>query len=112
MIRIILNIKNYSPFLKTVSGEVVVEHVDFRELESHGQVKPVINCNFNFKPNQKGYSNVKGVDHDTFEIIRPQIDIMINSYVRGMTLSPHDHSWIEDSLDKPLEVWLSEKRSQ
>ena len=109
MIRIILNIENFSPFLQTVSGEVVVEHIDFRKLDSTGQVTPVFNCLFNFKPNSRGYNNINGADNVLFEALKPQMDTMINSYMRGMILAPHDHSWVEDSKDITLNEWLHEK---
>ncbi len=112
MIRIILNIKNYSPFLSTVSGEIVVEHIDFRELDAPSQIKPVLNCSFDYKPGQKGYKCRKGdngVNHNLFEVLKPQIELMIDSYVSGMKLADYAHSWIADSLDKSLDVWLKEK---
>jgi len=109
MIRIILNIDNFSPFLQTVSGEVVVEHINFKNLESTGQVIPVFKCLFNFKPNSRGYKSFNGADNILFEALKPQMDIMINSYMRGMILAPHDHSWVEDSKDITLNEWLQEK---
>jgi len=112
MIRILLNIKNYSPFLRTVSGEIVIEHVNFSELEATAQVKPVLNCNFSSKPGVKGFNNIKGVNHDLFEVLQPQIDLMIDSYVSGMGLAPHAHSWIADSANKSLDAWLKEKGVQ
>ena len=107
MIRIILNITNFSPMLQTVSGEVVVEYVDYRNVSS--QVQPVLTCKFSKRPNQLGYRNDAGYDSAVFHALKPQIDTMINSYTRGMTLAPHDFSWVDDSCDKPLELWKQEK---
>ena len=109
MIRITLNIKNFSPFLQTASGEVLAEFVDFRELSSAAQVKTLLKCKFNYKPGQRGFHSEYGVRTDIFEALRPQIDIMISSYARGMMLAPHDYSWVDDSKDKSLNEWLDEK---
>jgi len=108
MIRIILNIEHFSPFLQTVSGEVVIEHIDYRNVGANG-VQHVLTCKFDKKPNQLGYRNDAGYDSAVFHALKPQIDTMINSYTRGMTLAPHDFSWVEDSCDKPLETWKQEK---
>ena len=107
MIRIILNIKHYSPFLQTVSGEVVVEYVDYKNVSA--QVQPVLTCEFSKKPNQLGYKSINGYDSAIFHALKPRIDTMVNSYTRGMTLAPHDFSWVMDSCNKPLETWKQEK---
>jgi hypothetical protein len=107
MIRIILNIKNFSPFLQTVSGEVVVDWVDYRDISAH--VKPILTCNFDVKPNQLGYTNVNGYDSSIFHALKPQIDTMIRSYKRGMTLAPHDFSWVEETKNTTLDIWKAEK---
>lgn len=112
MIRIVLNVKHSSPFLQTVSGEVVVEYIDYRNLDADKQVEPVLVCEFSCKPNQLGYTNKSGFNSAIFEGLKSQIDTMIHSYRRGMLLSPHDYSWVEDSADKPLETWKQEKVRQ
>ena len=110
MIRIILNIKHFSPFLQTISGEVVVDYVDYRNVGA--QVQPVLTCTFTKKPNQLGYKNLYGYDAAIFYALKPQIDTMVNSYLRGMTLAPHDFSWVRESCDKPLETWKLEKEKE
>jgi len=110
MIRILLNIKDFSPFLQTVSGEVVVEWVDYRNVSA--QVRPVFTCEFTSKPNQLGYQNLNGFDSAVFDALKPQIDIMIHSYRCGMTLAPHDFSWVEETKNKQYEIWKSEKERE
>jgi len=110
MIRILLNIKNLSPFLQTLSGEVVVEWVDYRNVSA--QVRPVFTCEFTSKPNQLGYQNLNGFDSAVFDALKPQIDIMIHSYRCGMTLAPHDFSWVEETKNKQYEIWKSEKERE
>lgn len=112
MIRILLNIKHFSAFLGTLSGEVVVEHIDYRDLNSTSQVTPVLKCNFNSKPNQKGYKYTSGYNAAIFKALSPQIDLMIHSYRAGMMLAPHDFSWVKDSEDKSLDIWKSEKERE
>jgi len=109
MIRILLNIQHFSPFLRTVNGEVVVEFIDYRNLESSEQVTELLKCSFDYKPGSVGFKNISGFKSYIFNGIKPQLDIMIHSYVAGMTLAPHDFSWLKDSLDKPLNTWLKEK---
>ena len=110
MIRIILNIKNFSPFLQTVSGEVVVEWVDYRNVSS--QVQPVFTCNFNVKPNQIGYQNVDGFNSAIFRALKPQIDTMIQSYKRGMILASHDSSWVVETQNTTFDIWKAEKERE
>lgn len=109
MIRIRMDIKQYSPFLRTMSGVLFVEHVDFRELSAAAQIKVLLTCNFSIKKGSKGFSHFDGVDHDLFEVFKPQIDVMLDSYRAGMSLAPHNHSWVQDSNDVPLNDWLKEK---
>ena len=110
MIRILLNIKDCSPFLQTVSGEVIVEWIDYRNTSP--QVRPVFTCEFTSKPNQLGYQNLNGFDSAVFDALKPQIDIMIHSYRCGMTLAPHDFSWVEETKNKQYEIWKSEKERE
>ena len=109
MIRIRIDIKNYSPFLATVSGEAFIEYVDFRELTASAQIREILTCNFDYKEGSKGYSHFNGVDHDLFELFKPQLETMISSYRAGMLLAPHSHSWVNDSCDIPLNEWLKGK---
>lgn len=110
MIRIILNIKEFSPFLQTISGEVVVDWIDYIQITE--QVKPILTCEFDAKPNQMGYRNAKSCDAALFYALKPQMDIMINSYRRGMTLAPHDFSWVEETKNKSFNIWKAEKERQ
>ncbi len=112
MVRILMNIQHFSPFLRTVSGEIVVEHIDYRNTKSDEQVKEVMKCSFDYKPGQVGFKSFEGFGSAIFNGIKPQLDVMIHSYVAGMTLAPHDFSWLEDSVDKPLDEWLKEKETE
>ncbi len=114
MVRILLNIECFSPFLRTVNGEVIVEHVDYRNLESSEQVKELMRCKFDYRPGEVGFKSFKGgvMNSSIFNAIKPQLDVMIHSYVAGMNLAPHDFSWLQDSLNKPLKEWLKEKKTE
>lgn len=108
MIRIMLNITHCSPFLQTVSGEVIVQCIDYRE-NAGEQVKDLLTVEFTKKPGQMGFSNPAGYNAAIFEALKDKLDTMIHSYARGMILAPHDFSWVEDSADVPLDAWLKEK---
>jgi hypothetical protein len=110
MIRILMNITNCSPFLQTVSGEILVESIDYRYQEEAKQVKKLLECEFTKKPGSTGYKNPKGYDAAIFEGIKDKLDTMIHSYARGMILAPHNYSWVEDSADIPVEDWIKEKK--
>ena len=112
MVRILVNIKNFSPFLQTVSGEVVVEWVDYRNIEASAQVQLLLNCEFDIKPNTLGYRNINGYDSAVFHALKPQIDNMIHSYRRGMTLASHDFSWVEETKNTTLDIWKAEKERE
>ena len=109
MIRILLNIKDFSPFLQTVKGEVVTEWVDYRNVSA--PVRPIFTCEFTYKPNQLGYK-YNWCDDAVFNALKHQIDTMIRSYVCGMTLAPHDFSWVEETKNKQFEVWKTEKERE
>lgn len=109
MVRILLNIQHNSPFLRTMNGEVVVEYIDYRNLESAAQVKELLRCNFDYKPGSVGFKDVRGFSSYIFNGIKSQLDIMIHSYAAGMTLASHDFSWVRESENKPLTNWLQEK---
>ncbi len=110
MVRILLNIKHFSPFLHTVSGEVVVEYIDYRDVAI--QARPLLKCEFTKRPNTLGYRNDAGYDSSIFHALKTQIDTMINSYTRGMMLAPHDFSWVEETKNKPLDIWKAEKERE
>jgi hypothetical protein len=102
-----MNIKNYSPLLQTMSGDIEVDDIDYRRGDN--QVIKLINCFFNMKPGVTRYKNINGFKADLFEAIKPQLDVMMDSYMRGMTLAPHNHSWVQDSIGKPFEEWAESK---
>ena len=112
MIRILLNIKHFSPFLRTMNGEINVEHIDYRNVKTSDQVKKILECKFHYKPGQLGFESIEGFKNYIFEALKTQIDIMIRSYAAGMSLAAYDVSWVEDSLDRPLYEWLEEKRTK
>jgi len=109
MVRIIMDVHQISPFLRTFSGEIIVHHVDFRNLETTEQVKELLKCKFDYKPGQVGFKNISGFSSYLFHAVKPQLDVMLHSYASGMNLAPHDFSWIQETNDKPLEEWLKEK---
>ena len=107
MIRILVNIKNNSPFLQTISGEVVAEYINYINVDA--QPIEILRCDFDFRPNNTGYSKIKCEDRAVFYALKPQMDIMLKSYLCGLGITPHCFSWVEDSKDKPLETWKEEK---
>jgi len=109
MVRILINVHHNSPFLRTFSGEVIVDYVDYRNLETTEQVKNLLKCNFDYKPGSIGFENVSGFSSYIFHAIEDQLKVMIHSYSCGMNLAPHDFSWIQETNDKPLNEWLKEK---
>jgi len=112
MVRIIMDVHQISPFLRTFSGEVIVHHVDFRNLETTEQVKELLKCKFDYKPGQVGFKSIEGFKSYIFHGIKDQLDVMIHSYAAGMNLAPHDCSWIKETNNKPLEEWLKEKEKE
>lgn len=107
MIRITMNIKHNSPFLQSISGDIIVEDIDFRSISTSST--PLFKCKFKHRPNASGYENPDGINKVVFDAVKSQMDTMIQSYVKGMLLSNQDYSWVEDSGNKPLEDWLKEK---
>ena len=109
MIRILLDIEHQSPFLRTFSGKVIVEYLNYANLDTSIKPKLLLECRFDYKPGQKGFKSLEGFKSYIFNGIKPQLDVMIESYAAGMNLAAHNFSWVQDSHDKPLEEWLKEK---
>jgi len=108
MIRILIDIKNASPFLHTVSGIFRVEHTDYRK--TYNKITPLVNGSFSRRIGDRISYHVEGEYKHIFKKIRPQIEIMITSYGRGLIVAPHDYSFIEGSNEKTLEEWIEEER--
>jgi hypothetical protein len=114
MIRILMNRKQYSPFLKTLSGTIQAEHINFDDVDVeksfHGVTRLLV-CNFAFAKTELTYTNIVEDKKNIFKLLKWQIDNMILSYIRGMTLAPHDHSYVEGS-GKDLNEWLKKRRKE
>lgn len=108
-IRILMKIKEFSPFLQTMSGDILVDDLN-HGLKTTGPTSiPLIRCTFDKKVGQTGFHNINGFRSDIFEAIKPTLDVMIHSYFSGMILDKQNYTWIEDSLDKTIEDWCKEK---
>jgi len=109
MVRILLDIEHQSPFLRTFSGKVIVEYINYAGLDTSIEPKLLLECKFNYKPGSTGFKNLNGFKSYVFEGIKPQLDVMIHSYAAGMNLAPHDFSWVRESENRTVEEWLKEK---
>jgi hypothetical protein len=108
-IRILMKINEFSAFLQTMSGEILVDDLNHGLRTSGPTTVPLIRCTFSKKVGQTGFKNKNGFNSAIFEAIKPTLDVMIHSYFAGMILDNQNYAWIEDSLDKTIEVWCKEK---
>jgi len=108
-IRIHMHIKNLSPFLATISGIIKVEYTDYSKEYLQNTNTLILECEFNKKTGQTGYKNSHGFRSDLFEAIKPQLDVMLHSYMAGLTLEKDNYSWVDDSLGKTFDEWSKEK---
>jgi len=108
-IRILMEIKEYSAFLQTMSGNILIDDLNHGLKTSGPTSIPLIRCTFSKKVGSTGFKNKNGFRTDLFDAIKPTLDVMVNSYFAGMTLDKQNYAWIEDSLDKTIEDWCKEK---
>lgn len=111
MIRVMISIERYSTFLSTSCGTAEAEHLDWRKEETVHSILKVARCHFSYAKAEIKYSRIEEYQKGAFITVKNQMDQMINSYMRGMRLAPHDHSFIFDSVNMPLNEWLERQRN-
>jgi len=108
MIGININVKKTSPFLQTVHGKFEVDNIEYGR--SYEKIVPLCHGSFSHRMGNRFRYHVEGEYKKLFKRIRPQLEIMISSYTRGLIMAPHDHSFIDNSKEKDLEEWIEQER--
>ena len=101
MIQIRIKWTNVSPFLRTLSG--IVEIVEITHNSFNEEI--LLSFKVDITPNSIGYQSFKdneGIPTKLFKKYKPIIDIMANSYRRGVTLDQDDYYWVEKDVGRFL----------
>ena len=99
MIRIMIKWDFVSPTLQTVSGIVTLDWV----VDTIVTWKTLAEFRVKVKPGTVSYSSLsdKGIPSIYLDAIKPQLDIMVRSYHRGVILGKDDFTWvIENVMDE------------
>ena len=109
MLRVKITWTFTSPVLQVASGIVEVEDMDMGNIKNH-----LFKCKIKKDRTGLGYSSMEankslGIPYHLFEEIRPMIDTMARSYQDGMILEKSSYDWVEDSADRTLEEWATER---
>lgn len=104
-----------SPSFQMATGVLTITSLDqpFYQKES----KVLIKCRCKIEQGSKGYSALsedQAIPSNLFEVFRERVDLMMESYHRGMMLNKFQYSWIDETLDDSVndEDWLKEKQEQ
>jgi hypothetical protein len=97
MIKITINWDAVSPFLQTISGILIIEDINIQN-EYHDATK-ILTCTVNSSNNPRctGFGSIegKGYSSEIFKKYQDTIDIMVDSYFRGLLLKETDYVWID-----------------
>lgn len=100
MFRVAIDWDYMSPLLRVASGIVHVHHVQDGYITEHTQIaKFKVKC----KPGSRRYTTIdgKGISSKIFDPIKPQLDIMVTSFISGMNLEKTPAMWlIEKNIDE------------
>jgi len=103
MIRIHIDWEFMSPLLGIASG--ILEVRDMYQ----GRSTLLLQCRVKKEQGTTGYESVDrskpGIPAKLFEELKPQIDIMVDSYFHGMLLEEMTYTWVDDSADDGWEAW-------
>jgi hypothetical protein len=98
MVRIQIKWEIVSPFLQTISGIIIIDDVNFnnKNLDSTEILRCTVETSNN--PRSTGYSSFKGKGYSggIFDKYKDRIDIMVDSYLRGVMLTKSDYSWVDE----------------
>lgn len=98
MIKISINWETVSPFLQTISGILIIEDIDIRS-QYHDATR-ILTCTVNSSNNPRcnGFRSIEGKGYSSaiFDKYKDTIDIMVDSYFRGVTLKESDYVWIDE----------------
>lgn len=98
MVRIKIDWETVSPLLQTISGIVIIEDVNFNtdDLDS----KEILRCTVHSSntPRCTGFNSIngKGYSNKIFKKYKNTIDVMVDSYLRGVTLKQSDFVWVDE----------------
>lgn len=100
-IRIDIKWNFVSPSLQIAKGVVTVRYLKQPPITTDEHNTILIQCNCKIAQGSKGYSAIKdskGVPLKLFDVFREQIDIMMESFFRGMLIKDSDFHWIDETL--------------
>jgi hypothetical protein len=97
MIKISIKWETISPFLQTISGILTIEDIDIQS-EYHDATR-LFECKVNISNNPRctgfGSINGKGYSSEILDKYKDTIDIMGDSYFRGVILKESDYVWVD-----------------
>lgn len=99
MIRIMIDWDFVSPTLQTISGIVKLDWV----IDPVKKWKRLTEFRVKVEPGSVGYKSLdgKGTPSIYLDAVKPQLDVMVRSYQKGVIMNKSDFSWIiEEDLDE------------
>ena len=102
-----------SPSLQIAKGIVTVRYLKQPPIGDN-ENRILLQCKCKIAQGSKGYSAIKddkGVPLKLFDVFREQIDIMMESFSRGMLLKEQGFHWIDETLFDAFNVdeWVDDK---
>ena len=97
MIKITINWETISPLLQTISGILIIE--DIVTSSNYNDATRIFTCTVNSSNNPRciEFSSIegKGYSNQLFNKYKDTIDIMVDSYFRGVILKESDYVWVD-----------------
>lgn len=110
MIRVDINWDFISPGLGVASG--ILRVISYKNNGAFDEGKVLIRCKVKKERGSTGFSAItqdNGVRKDLFDVFEDRIRTMVDCFYHGMLLKDSAYSWVDDSADKSLEEYLTEK---
>lgn len=98
MLRIKIEWNHVSPFLKIMFGFIIVEDIEITYELGH---KKMFSCQIESINGSLIYKEIslgKDVPTELFNKLKPLMDAMVRSYIKGVNLETIDHQWITDDI--------------
>jgi hypothetical protein len=97
MIKISIKWDTVSPFLQTISGILTIEDID--RGNDYSDSTRILTCTVDVKNNPRstgfGSINDKRWSSAVFDKYKDTIDVMVDSYFRGVLLKESDYVWVD-----------------
>jgi len=115
MLRIDVKWDFVSPMLRVALGTLSVNDINYNGCNySYKTSDPVLECKVKIESHSIGFKSIsdKGFSTEIFNLLKPKVGVLLNSFFDGLVLNQQSHLWLDDiTCEEAIKNVTSEEKT-